>query len=84
MNQNGDKINLAETKTKKIHPFFTPKNAAIDGLSNIVTPVTPDPSCSPHSIENETDVSIASTSGIRKRKRRQVEDAQSDSCSGTP
>ncbi|OTA99354.1 hypothetical protein M426DRAFT_325218 [Hypoxylon sp. CI-4A] len=74
---NGDDMN-----SKKIHPFFTSKNAAKDDLSNTVTPVTPDPSCSPDSIDNDAEPSPPSHS--RKRKRQQVNNGQDPSSEPTP
>ncbi|KAI4868391.1 P-loop containing nucleoside triphosphate hydrolase protein [Hypoxylon rubiginosum] len=61
----------SNTSSTKIHPFFSaPKNAAKDIVSTATTPVTPDPSCSPNSADNESVTTTADSS--RKRKRRQV------------
>ncbi|KAI1134830.1 P-loop containing nucleoside triphosphate hydrolase protein [Hypoxylon sp. FL0543] len=70
MARTGDGV---DTSSKKLHPFFTTKNASKDELSNPVTPVTPDPSCSPNSASN-SDSSPPTDS--RKRKRPQVDSAQ--------
>ncbi|KAI1373064.1 P-loop containing nucleoside triphosphate hydrolase protein [Hypoxylon crocopeplum] len=71
-----DNAENAEAKCKKIHPFFTVKN--------VIAPVTPDPSCSPNSVGNSTDISptnaiptpIVSICEFRtrKRKRRETDD----------
>ncbi|KAI1456653.1 P-loop containing nucleoside triphosphate hydrolase protein [Annulohypoxylon moriforme] len=73
---------VADTKCKKLHPFFSTNNHSKDGLLNTVTPVTPDPSCSPNSdaidtADNDTDQSPPS--GKLKRKRGQTSDAQDTS-----
>ncbi|KAI6087280.1 P-loop containing nucleoside triphosphate hydrolase protein [Hypoxylon rubiginosum] len=69
MVENGASIN--SSNGAKIHPFFSaPKNIAQDIVSTSIVPVTPDPSCSPNSVNNESDQTPAEAS--RKRKRRQV------------
>ncbi|KAI2470466.1 P-loop containing nucleoside triphosphate hydrolase protein [Annulohypoxylon bovei var. microspora] len=64
----------ADTKCKKLHPFFATSNTSKDNILNLITPVTPDPSCSPHSVDNDTDQSPPA--GKLKRKRGQTSDAQ--------
>ncbi|OTA94717.1 hypothetical protein M434DRAFT_253650 [Hypoxylon sp. CO27-5] len=61
----------ADTNGKKLHPFFTSKNASKDNVSNVITPVTPDPSCSPNSASDSSPPSDS-----RKRKRLRTDDAQ--------
>ncbi|KAI1773598.1 P-loop containing nucleoside triphosphate hydrolase protein [Hypoxylon cercidicola] len=65
MVENGASI---ATSSAKIHPFFSAKNATKDIVSTAITPVTPDPSCSPNSVDMESDALPAEAS--RKRKRR--------------
>ncbi|KAI1206642.1 P-loop containing nucleoside triphosphate hydrolase protein [Annulohypoxylon truncatum] len=66
-----------DIKCKKLHPFFSTNNTPKDSMLNVVTPVTPDPSCSPNSVEaadNDTDQSPPSSK--LKRKRGQTSDTQ--------
>ncbi|KAI1759394.1 P-loop containing nucleoside triphosphate hydrolase protein [Hypoxylon sp. FL1150] len=66
MVENGASANHSNAK---VHPFFSaPKNISKD-ISTAIAPVTPDPSCSPNSV-NESDATPAEVS--RKRKRRQA------------
>ncbi|KAI8960423.1 P-loop containing nucleoside triphosphate hydrolase protein [Daldinia sp. FL1419] len=75
MVENGD---VADPQTQKMHPFFTaPKITSKDNVFSTITPATPDPSCSPNSVDN-TD-SILSDKGKRKRKHRQTDDARDTS-----
>ncbi|KAI0097168.1 P-loop containing nucleoside triphosphate hydrolase protein [Daldinia grandis] len=73
MVENGD---VTDPENKKIHPFFTaPKNSSKDSLFNNVTLVTPDPSCSPKSVDN-TDSTPLSGKLKRKRNYQQTDDAR--------
>ncbi|KAI0156737.1 P-loop containing nucleoside triphosphate hydrolase protein [Hypoxylon sp. FL1284] len=66
-----------ENASTKIHPFFSaPNHTAKDVVSTAATPVSPDPSCSPSSANNESDATPAEAS--RKRKRRKPGDAHSE------
>ncbi|KAI1642471.1 P-loop containing nucleoside triphosphate hydrolase protein [Daldinia loculata] len=81
MVENGD---VVDPQNKKIHPFFVaPKNSSKDNLFSNVTPVTPDPSCSPKSVDNSTDSTPLSGKGKRKRKHRQTDDARDTSFLGS-
>ncbi|KAI1409455.1 P-loop containing nucleoside triphosphate hydrolase protein [Hypoxylon sp. FL1857] len=62
-----------DTNGKKLHPFFTTKSASKDNVSNAITPVTPDPSCSPNSASNSDS---SPPSNGRKRKRPKTSDEQ--------
>ncbi|KAI0378670.1 P-loop containing nucleoside triphosphate hydrolase protein [Hypomontagnella monticulosa] len=65
--------NAVDIQNKKIHPFFSaPKIIFKDTPSNAIAPVTPDPSCSPNSVDDDTNPSPPT--GKRKRKRRQNDD----------
>ncbi|XXH04326.1 hypothetical protein Hte_010740 [Hypoxylon texense] len=67
----------SSTSNTKIHPFFSaPKNTAKDIVSTAVTPVTPDPSCSPNSADNESDTTPADASRKRKRQAGSVQNGQ--------
>ncbi|KAI2602550.1 P-loop containing nucleoside triphosphate hydrolase protein [Hypoxylon sp. NC1633] len=86
MSVNTDSACNADINNKKIHPFFTAKNASKNALSNTVTPVTPDPSCSPNSIaDNDTDTNPTSppASGSRTCKRKR-EIAEPNNIPDTP
>ncbi|KAF3065150.1 Telomere length regulation protein elg1 [Daldinia childiae] len=75
--ENGD---IVDPENKKIHPFFVaPKNSCKDNLFNNITPVTPDPSCSPKSVDNNTDSTPLSGKDKRKRKHRQTDDVRDTS-----
>ncbi|KAI1654584.1 P-loop containing nucleoside triphosphate hydrolase protein [Daldinia decipiens] len=77
MVENGD---VVDPENKKIHPFFVvPKNSFKDNLFSNVTPVTPDPSCSPKSVDDNTDSTPLSGKRKRKRKHRHTDDARDTS-----
>ncbi|KAI1105696.1 P-loop containing nucleoside triphosphate hydrolase protein [Jackrogersella minutella] len=67
----GDGIDM---KSKKLHPFFTTNNTSKDTILDAITPITPDSSCSPNSLDNDIDQSPPSSS--LKRKRHQTDDAR--------
>ncbi|KAI0844559.1 P-loop containing nucleoside triphosphate hydrolase protein [Daldinia vernicosa] len=74
MVENGD---VVDPGNKKIHPFFkAPKNYSKDNPFNNVTPVTPDPSCSPKSADDNTDSTPLSDKGKRKRKHQQTDNVR--------
>ncbi|KAI1465136.1 P-loop containing nucleoside triphosphate hydrolase protein [Daldinia caldariorum] len=78
MVENGDVVN---PKNKKLHPFFTaPKKSSKDNAVENIAPVTPDPSCSPNSVDN-TDSTPLSGKDKRKRKHGQTDDIQETSLS---
>ncbi|KAK6949824.1 hypothetical protein Daesc_008145 [Daldinia eschscholtzii] len=81
MVENGDAVN---SKNKKLHPFFTaPKNPSKDISFKSVAPVTPDPSCSPKSVDNNADSTPLSDKDKRKRKHGQTDDISDISIPGT-
>ncbi|KAI0892776.1 P-loop containing nucleoside triphosphate hydrolase protein [Annulohypoxylon nitens] len=77
MNEHSDNV---DTKCKKLHPFFSTLNHSKDDTSNVLTPVTPDPSCGSNSgdaadnVDNDTEQSPPSSK--LKRKRGQTDHAQ--------
>ncbi|KAI0880737.1 P-loop containing nucleoside triphosphate hydrolase protein [Annulohypoxylon maeteangense] len=85
---NGQSDN-ADTKCKKLHPFFSTNNNSKDGMLNVTTPVTPDPSCSPNSVDAADTADTADTadndadqsppSSMLKRKLGETSDAQDTS-----
>ncbi|KAI1444998.1 hypothetical protein F5Y02DRAFT_388339 [Annulohypoxylon stygium] len=78
--------NSVDTKCKKLHPFFSTLNHSKDDTSNVLTPVTPDPSCDSNSgdaadnVDNDTEQSPPSSK--LKRKRDQTDHAQDVPVSG--
>ncbi|KAI1073571.1 hypothetical protein F5B20DRAFT_501059 [Whalleya microplaca] len=75
-------IDTGDISNKKLHPFFSmPKTLSTNDPSTSVTPVTPDPSCSPDSNkasgsvdnDNEDEGEDTGEPPIRRRKRRKTD-----------
>ncbi|KAI1093226.1 P-loop containing nucleoside triphosphate hydrolase protein [Rostrohypoxylon terebratum] len=77
MTEHNDNV---DTKCKKLHPFFSTINHPKDDTPDVITPITPDPSCGSNSgdaADNaDNDTEHSSPSSKLKRKRDEADNAQ--------